>query len=255
MSFGNLLTQVAMNDRSEATLTSLASRLARLDRAILPERRDELAALAGGKTLGELAAALLRAFDPDASPAEVAPEQYETAQQILLAAACTPFDAPELREALTRARQEADQTIDGVTLDRVLHQGFDQGAKDKAAGLVAGFRAYLEAHQGEIDALQILYARPYAAGRLTERMLKDLEKTLQAENAAYNEPALWSAFAATRPGRVRGGTQAARFADLIPLVRFAASSSWQRFPVAQLWPTCRLEPGIAGGCKSHGSRI
>ncbi len=232
VAFGNLLTQVALNDRTEATLTSLASRLARLDRAILPERRGELAALAGGKTLGELAATLLRAFDPDAvaeaatgkpdaSPAEVAPAEFEAAQQTLLAAACTPFDAPELREALTRARQEADQIIDSVTLDRVLHQGFDQGAKERAAGLVAGFRAYLEAHQAEIDALQILYARPYAAGRLTERMLKDLENTLQGENAAFNEPTLWSAFAATRPDRVRGRTQAARFADLIPLVRFA----------------------------------
>ena len=243
VAFGNLLTQVALNNRSEAMLTSLASRLARLDRAILPERRGELATLAGGKTLGELAAALLRAFDPDAvaeaatgkhdaSPAEVAPEQYEAAQQALLAAACTPFDAPELREALTRARQEADQTIDGVTLDRVLHQGFDQGAKEKAAGLVAGFRAYLEAHQAEIDALQILYARPYAAGRLTERMLKDLEKTLQGENAAFNEPTLWSAFAATRPGRVRGRTQAARFADLIPLVRFALEQQEHLAPFA-----------------------
>lgn len=231
VAFEKILTQVAMNDRSEATLTSLASRLARLDRAILPARRAELAALAGGKTLAELSAALLRAFDPDAvaeaatgrpgaNPAELATDQFEATQKKLLAAACTPFDEYPLREALTKARQEADQIIDGTTVDRVLHAGFDQGAKEKAAGLVAGFRAYLEAHKAEIEALQILYSRPYA-GRLTERILKDLEKTLRAENAAFNEETLWSAFVATRPDRVRGRTQAARFADLIPLVRFA----------------------------------
>ena len=243
VSFGNLLTQVAMNDRSEATLTSLASRLARLDRAVLPERRAELAALAGGKTLAELSAALLRAFDPDAvaeaatgkpgaEPAEVDPAQFTASQQTLLAAAAAPFDAPELREALTQARQELDQTIDVVTVDTVLHQGFDDGAKEKAAGLVAAFRAYLEAHKEEIAALQILYSRPYAQ-RLTEPMLEELEKTLRAENAAWNEETLWHAFAVTRPGRVRGRTRAARFADLIPLVRFALEQQPVLAPFAE----------------------
>ena len=89
-------------------------------------------------------------------------------------------------------------------MDRVLVQGFDNGAKAKAMGLVERFRAYLEAHREEIAALQILYGRPYAAGRLTETMLKELEKTMRAENAAFNEETLWNAFAATRPGRVRG---------------------------------------------------
>ncbi|HLM73425.1 MAG TPA: DEAD/DEAH box helicase family protein, partial [Polyangiaceae bacterium] len=60
-----MLKQVAFGDRSEDTLTSLASRLARLDRAITAPRRAELTELAGGKTLAELSAALLRAFDPD----------------------------------------------------------------------------------------------------------------------------------------------------------------------------------------------
>lgn len=85
---------------------------------------------------------------------------------------------------------------------------------------MASFRAYLDAHKEEIAALQILYSRPYAQ-RLTEPMLKELEKTLRAENAAWNEETLWNAFAVTRPDRVRGRTQVERFADLIPLVRFA----------------------------------
>ena len=242
VSFGNLLTQVAMNDRSEPTLTSLASRLARLDRAILPDRRQELAAVAGGKTLAELSAGLLRAFDPDAiaeaatgkagaDPSEVAPEQYEATRKALLAASCAPFDQPELREALTKARQELDQTIDVVTVDKVVQQGFDNGAKQKAAGLVEAFRAYLEAHREEIAALQILYSRPYAQ-RLTEPMLKELEKTLRTENAAWTEETLWGAFAATKPDKVKGRTMADRFADLIPLVRFALEQQPMLAPFA-----------------------
>src|SRR5690606_18954700 len=65
VSLEKMLHQVAFGDRSEDTLTSLASRLARLDRAITEPRRKELAQLAGGQTLAELSAALLRAVDPD----------------------------------------------------------------------------------------------------------------------------------------------------------------------------------------------
>ena len=44
-------------------------------------------------------------------------------------------------------------------LNRALAQ--TGGDKEKAAGLVQAFRDYLAQHQTEIDALQILYSRPY----------------------------------------------------------------------------------------------
>ena len=52
-------------------------------------------------------------------------------------------------------------------------------------------------------------------------MLKELEKKLRDNHAAWTEDNLWNAFAATRPGKVKGRTQAGRFADLVALVRFA----------------------------------
>ena len=99
-------------------------------------------------------------------------------------------------------------------------QGFDEAAKAKAAGLVQAFRDYLAQHQTEIDALQILYSRPFKQ-RLTEPMLKELEKKLRDNHAAWTEDRLWDAFAVTAPGKVKGRTQAGRFADLVALIRFA----------------------------------
>src|SRR5208282_5057899 len=64
------------------------------------------------------------------------------------------------------------------------------------------------------------YSRPYKQ-RLTEKMLKELEKKLRDNNAAWTEDRLWNAFAATTPGKVKGRSQAGRFADLVALVRFA----------------------------------
>ncbi len=231
VAFDKLLLGVALGKRDEDSLTTLAGRLTRLDREITSAQRQSLAALAGGKTLGQISGELLRASDPDAiaalatgrpgsDPVEVTPESLDAARKQLTADACAPFDDPVFRDALAKAKQDAEQTIDTVTLDKVEFQGFDAAAKARAQALVQSFRDYLEQHRAEITALQILYSRPYAQ-RLTEPVLKELEAKLRDTNAAWTEDILWQAFAATAPDKVRGRSFAHRFADLIPLVRFA----------------------------------
>jgi type I restriction enzyme R subunit len=224
-----MLKQVAFGDRSEDTLTSLASRLARLDRAITAPRRAELTQLAGGKTLADLSAALLRAFDPDliaekatgipgASPDEVDPALFEKTRAQLALEACRPFDEPALRDAITDARQEADQIIDVVTVDKVTSRGFDAAAKEKAEGLVRSFREYIEQHHAKIEALEILYSRSYRQ-RLTEEALKELERKLRDTPAHWTPDTLAAAYRQVAPAKVRG--QLRRFTDLVSLVRFA----------------------------------
>ena len=231
VAFDKLLLGVALGKRDEDTLTTLAGRIARLDREVTAPQRKELSALAGGKTLAELSATLLRAINPDAiveqaggapsaSPTEIAPDKFETARQQLIFEACAPFDIPALRDALAKAKQEAEQTIDTVTIDVVTSQGYDAAAKEKAANLLKSFRDYIEEHHVEITALQILYSRPYRQ-RLTETMLKELEKKLRDTNATWNEENLWNACVAAAPGKVKGRSAVNRFADLVPLVRFA----------------------------------
>jgi type I restriction enzyme, R subunit len=228
----NLLQRVIFKGgRDEDTLTTLASRLARLDRELDAGRRKEVEGASGGLTLAALSSALLRANDPDAIAAQatgdpeadaesVPPEKFEATRQELIAAACAPFDKPALRETIENLKRETEQALDIFTLDEVSSQGFDGAAKDKAAGLVQSFRDYLESHQAEIDALQILYSRPYKQ-RLTEAMLKELEKNLKKANATWTEDRLWDAYLVTAPANVKGRSQAGRFADLVSLVRFA----------------------------------
>ncbi len=83
-----------------------------------------------------------------------------------------------------------------------------------------------------IDALQILYSRPYKQ-RLTEPMLKELEKKLRDNHAAWTEDRLWDAFAVIAPGKVKGRSQAGRFADLVALVRFALEQQPVLAPFAE----------------------
>jgi len=217
--------------RDEDTLTTLAARLARLDRELEPAQRAQIAGASGGQTPATLAGALLRAYDPDAiaeratgkpdvDAQQISPEQFEAARQQLIDEACAPFDKPALRQTLETLKRESEQALDIYTPDDVLSAGFDEAAKAKAAALVQQFRDYLTQHQSEIDALQILYSRPYKQ-RLTESMLKELEKKLRDNHATWTEDRLWDAFAVTAPAKVRGRSQAGRFADLVSLVRFA----------------------------------
>ena len=265
VNFPTLLLGVALGKRDEDTLTTLAGRLTRLDQQLNRAEAKKLSELTGGKSLGELAKALLNAFDPDeidrrarpcvdASSAllpEPTPAEIESAKRDLLTTACAPFDNPVLRDALAKAKQDAEQTIDTVTVDRVEFAGFDAAAKEKAASLTQSFRAYLEAHKAEIAALQILYSRPYKQ-RLNEDMLKDLEAKLKQEPTFGPDPVntVWRAFEQIqRVPTVSSvsdslthtqGKQASdssvssvysvgkksgvrRFADLVSLVRFALS--------------------------------
>lgn len=119
VAFDKLMLGVALGKRDEDSLTSLASRLARLDRELNQAERDELATTAGGTTLAQLSASLLNATDPDiiaeaaagrpgASAEEIAPEKMEVARKQLIDAACAPFDNPALRDALDKAKREAE---------------------------------------------------------------------------------------------------------------------------------------------------
>ncbi len=259
VSFEKLLIGAALGRRDEETLTSLAGRIARLDREISRDEAKKLGDLAGGKSLPELAGTLLRAIDPDAiaeratgklgaSPAAVSPDAMAAARKVLADEACAPFDVPALRDALTKAKQDAEQTIDTVTVDAVISQGFDAAAKAKAAALLRSFRDYIEKHKAEITALQILYSRPYKQ-RLSEPMLKELEKNLRENNADWTEDRLWDAFAAAAPGKVKGRSQAGRFADLVALVRFSLEQQPILAPFADS-VSARFDEWLAGKKKA-----
>lgn len=136
--------------RDEDTLTTLAARLARLDRQLEPAQRQQIANASGGQTPATLAGALLRAFDPDAiaerfsghigtEPEDVPPIQFEATRQQLITEACAPFDKPNLRETLETLKKEIEQILDIYTPDEVLSQGFDEAAKAKAASLARAF--------------------------------------------------------------------------------------------------------------------
>jgi type I site-specific restriction endonuclease len=168
-----------------------------------------------------------------ASYLEPTEKQRRDAAATLAKEAVAPLASnPALRQLLIKVHQTSEQVIDVITRDRVLFAGASQQTTQNAEQVITSFREYIDKHKAEITALQLLYSRPYRH-RLTEPMLKELEKKLREEHAAWTEDRLWDAFAAVAPKKVKGRSQAGRFADLVALVRFALEREQVLEPFAQ----------------------
>ncbi len=240
VSFDKLLDAAALGTTEVAAVESLAGRLIRLERRFDTELEAEVVKTAKGQTLSQISKAMLAAIDPDeilaqakadlvgraSSRAEVTytePTAKEIAEvrDLRVKQALAPLASnPDLRNLLKKIAKAAEQTIDIISQDTLIYAGPAQASTQMNAGTAKSFRDYIEQHKAEITALQLLYSRPYKQ-RLTEPMLKELEKKLRDHHAAWTEDNLWAACAAANPGKVKGRSQAGRFADLVALVRFA----------------------------------
>ena len=219
--FDRLLQLVAEGDRSEDTLTSLAARLAALDRKLEPDdaRRAEEAA---GASLRELANDLLDAVDPDVierQAGEGASEaERDAVAERLAEDACAPFDVAPTRALLVDLKQRADIVIDDVNPDRVLSAGFDQ---ERAQRTTESFEAFLAENRDRVTALQILYERPAGRQRLTYAQVRELADRLGDAPRYLTTADVWQAYKRLDAARVRGAPADRVLTEVVALVRFA----------------------------------
>jgi type I restriction enzyme R subunit len=245
--FDKLLEAVAIGARDENTLTSLAGRLATLERKLTDANRKRLAKMVGAMDwsqrrhlptadelerapLRPLAHALLDAFDPDkilesakeATGMDVPGEKaLKEAAARLVESATAPFDFPELRNTLAAIHQASEQVIDTVSADRVIEAGYSAEDTERARATIASFRQFIETHRDQITALQIIYSQPYGRQHLTYRQVRELADALEQPPNSWKTEALWRAYAQLERDRVRGVNAKRVLTDLVSLVRHA----------------------------------
>ena len=219
-----LLMNVALGDKSEDTLTSLASRLVRLNSQMTPAERKEFAETVG-VSAGKLAENLLNVFDEDAvrekaretyGTPEPTEEQMKMAQKAMAVEAVAPLQAPEARELIENVRRSHDQIIDNVNTDTVLFAGFDAHQKENVERAIATFREFIDENRDEIIALRIIYNEAYRDRPMVLEKLKALYDKLKAKYLTVER--LWDCYAIQKPERVKGTV--GKLADLVSLVRF-----------------------------------
>jgi type I restriction enzyme R subunit len=218
-----LLQAVSLGNVEDEVLSSIAARLARLDKDASDADRAKVVSLSGGKTLRDLARGIVDALSIDATQ-DMPPAEADQR----LRDATKPFSAPALREQLLKMKQKADLVIDTVTQDTLLHAGFSEGS-DRATTLVQSFEQFIAQHKDEITALQILYSRPTRAPLKFEDV-KALADALHAPPLNIDEGALWQAYATLRKDKVKGATQRRLLTDLVSLVRFAMQQTNELVP-------------------------
>lgn len=218
-----LLQAVSLGNVEDDVLSSIAARLARLDKDASDADRAKVVELSGGKTLRDLARGIVEALNIDATQ-DMPPAEADQR----LRDATKPFAAPALREQLLKMKQKADLVIDTVTQDTLLHAGFSEGS-DRATALVQSFEQFIAQHKDEITALQVLYSRPTRAP-LKFDDVQALADALHAPPLNIDEGALWQAYATLRKDKVKGATQRRLLTDLVSLVRFAMQQTNELVP-------------------------
>jgi type I restriction enzyme R subunit len=230
VSLEKLLQAVALGNTETDVISSIAGRLARLDKKLNVEERAEVKKLTTGKSLKELTGELVLAIDPDRHIEQVKkdnPEIKEPAQDRIKKAAekiikesVKPFHNPELRRRLVELHKTTEQTIDAISKDAVIEAGFSADALEKAKGLVTSFEQFIKEHKDEITAIQILYSRPYKE-RLHFEEIKTLAELIEKPPYLWRIDRLWDAYAALERSKVRGAGSHRILTDLVSLIRFA----------------------------------
>ena len=232
VSFDKLLNQIGLGVRDPDVVSSVASRLARLNRRITAEDRAEVESVAGVE-LSDLVRQITDALDPDrqheVAAAETGtddpnPEHVAVAAQQLIAEAIQPLAGnPELREKLVDIRRSYEQVIDTASRDRVIVGEFSVDAADRARTQVESWKQFIEDHRDEITALNVLYSQPYGGG-LTYDDIKELVSAIGRPPHRWTPDILWQAYKTLDQSRVQGSGHRVH-TDLVSLVRYALGNA------------------------------
>ena len=225
VSMKELMMNVALGDKSEDTLTSLANRITRLDKQMTEKEHKEFK-----KNIGlparDIANNLLNAFDEDVIAEKAkslimsgVPTQkdMEKAKKELLDEATKPFYNPDNRDFIENIRRGHDQVIDTVNLDSVVFAGFDSQKEENADKVITSFKEFIEENKDEIIALRIIYNESYKDRPMMIEQLKSLYEKLKKKNITIDR--LWDCYYIKFTDKVKRGT-VAQLTDLISIIRF-----------------------------------
>jgi type I restriction enzyme R subunit len=203
----DLLGAVAVGARDEDLFTSLANRLTRLEKQVTETEKKLFEEKTNGKTIGDVAKALLNAYDPDvvegikrkieeempgASPAEVH-SSFITHHSSLIESAAEVFTG-ELNEYIENVRKAHEQLIDDINPDKLITAAWDKTVAANAEVLIKDFSAWMEAHKNEIMALQIFYNQPWRRREVTYSMIKEVLEKLKADKPLLAPLNVWRAY-------------------------------------------------------------
>lgn len=220
----DLAMEVMMGVTDEDTVSSLASRLSRLDRQLEAEDQKRIADKAG-KPLRSIVRDLFDAIDADRVQAlasqttgQSEPDEpaLTKARETLVKEAANIFTG-DLITLIDTIRRDREQTIDHDTLDTVLSAGWSGDVTENARKIATDFVAWMRDHQDSIDALTIYFTHPARRSQVTFAMIKDLLATLKSDRPRLAPAYVWRAYA--HLDDFKGENPVSELTQLVALIR------------------------------------
>lgn len=186
-------------------VSSLAGRLARLNKHLDPKDQQNILKKSGGISLTQIIHGLFDAIDADnvnnlarqqaglAIDEDPTPAQQQTAQASLVKEVAKHLNG-ELIELLVTIRQEKEQKIDHDNLDTVTYRGWDANDQQNNQQLIQEFSDYLASQKDQVTALQIFYNQPYRRKELTYQTISELYETLKTNKPNLAPSRIWRAY-------------------------------------------------------------
>ncbi|WP_200821142.1 type I restriction-modification enzyme R subunit C-terminal domain-containing protein [Oceanicoccus sp. KOV_DT_Chl] len=145
-------------------------------------------------------------------------------------AAIKPFHNPDLRELLETLRRDTDQLIDD-SADELLEAGYDA---EKAQGIITRYESFIKEHKDELDAIQLIYAKPYTQRHLSYQQIEDLADEIKQPPYNIAPLEVWKAYEQLEKAKVKGVPAKELLTNIVSLIRFSTGLSEVLEPFPEL---------------------
>ena len=219
---------VMMGAHDEDSVSSLAGRLARLNRQLDEVDQKKIREAAGGASLSTIVGTLLSAIDADnieikalelaglSAGRDPGNEKRQLAQEQLVGEAAKVFTG-DLVELIESIRRDKEQTLDHDSLDTVLRAEWDKDAATNAHSLIKEFSDYLKQHQDNVEALAIFFGQPYRRRELSFDMIRQVLEKLKADKPKLAPLRVWQAY--SQLDEYQGKQPISELTALVALIR------------------------------------
>ena len=183
------------------SISSLAARLARLNKQLDDEQQQQITAITGGIPLPQLIKDLFHAINADeihraaCEQEGISIDEMPSEKTVLqiqkqrVKAATRPLSM-ELITTLDDIRKQNEQKID-AEIDEVIHAGWAENDET----LTQDFAEWIRSNKDEITALQIFYNQPYQRQALSLAMIKELAAAIKKAKPKLAFSHIWQAYA------------------------------------------------------------
>ncbi|MCP4885833.1 MAG: DEAD/DEAH box helicase family protein, partial [Planctomycetaceae bacterium] len=253
-----LMLQIAQGDRHSDSLRSLGNRLLRLDLKLDEQQRKHvneiitqsvpkevvdqlsddllapttLTAIAANLIHGTKEDALVKAAQAQTGVEEVTEEQIQSAFKSKADLLMYAIHNPELRDLLETLRRDTEQIID-ETADELIHDQVGYTA-EKAKGLITNWQQFIEDHQDELDAIQLIYQQPYQKRHLSYEQIEKLAEAIQQPPYNLAPIEVWKAYEQLEKSKVKGVPPKELLTNIVSLIRFSTGLSDVLEPFTEL---------------------